>query len=248
MFAFIKNFFVVTMTLFGCNALECVSMNNQEFKLRPEIININSNEPSFYPYSVKISKCSGSCNNIKNPYAKLCVPDVSKNMNIKVFNLISRTNETRYIKWHETCKYKCRLDASVCNNKQRWSEDKCGYQCKELIDKGICDKGCIWNPSNCKCECDKSCDVEEFFIIKTVSPEKVEKCRENIDEKELHQNKMIYNWYLNDYEKIRSSCIVYIILFVIFSISSFFYLFALVLKRKYIETAIYWMQFHLTYK
>ena len=248
MFAFIKNFFVVTMTLFGCNALECVSMNNQEFKLRPEIININSNEPSFYPYSVKISKCSGSCNNIKNPYAKLCVPDVSKNMNIKVFNLISRTNETRYIKWHETCKYKCRLDASVCNNKQRWSEDKCGYQCKELIDKGICDKGCIWNPSNCECECDKSCDVEEFFIIKTVSPEKVEKCRENIDEKELHQNKMIYNWYLNDYEKIRSSCIVYIILFVIFSISSFFYLFALVLKRKYIETAIYWMQFHLTYK
>ena len=98
MFAFIKIFFVVTMTLFGCNALECVSMNNQEFKLRPEIININSNEPSFYPYSVKISKCSGSCNNIKNPYAKLCVPDVSKNMNIKVFNLISRTNETRYIK------------------------------------------------------------------------------------------------------------------------------------------------------
>ena len=46
-----------------------------------------SNEPSFYPYSVKISKCSGSCNNINDPYAKLCVPDVSKNMNIKVFNL-----------------------------------------------------------------------------------------------------------------------------------------------------------------
>ena len=73
-------------------------MNNQECKVRPEIINIESNEPSFYPYSVKISKCSGSCNNINNQYAKLCVPDVVRNMNGKVFNLMSITNETRYMK------------------------------------------------------------------------------------------------------------------------------------------------------
>ena len=91
-------------------------MNNQECKVRPETININSSEPLFYHYSVKIS--SGSCNNINDPYAELCVPDNVKNLNIKVFNLISRTNEIRYIKWHETCKCKCRLDASVCNNKQ----------------------------------------------------------------------------------------------------------------------------------
>ena len=51
-------------------------MNNQECKVRPEIVSINSNEPSFYPYSVKIRQCSGSCNNINDPYAKLCVPDV----------------------------------------------------------------------------------------------------------------------------------------------------------------------------
>ena len=77
------------------------------------------NEPLFYPFIIKTSKCSGSCNNINDPYAKLCVPDAVKNLNIKVFNLMSRTDETRHIKWHETCKCKCRLDASVCNNKQR---------------------------------------------------------------------------------------------------------------------------------
>ena len=55
----------------------------------------------------------------------MCVPDVVKNINVKVFNLMSRTNETRHKKWHETCKCKCRLDASVCNNKQRWNDDKC---------------------------------------------------------------------------------------------------------------------------
>ena len=71
------------------------SMNNQECKVRREIISINSNKPSFYPYSIKISNCSGSCNNINDPYAKL---QVSKSVNVKVFNLISRTNETRYIK------------------------------------------------------------------------------------------------------------------------------------------------------
>ena len=63
------------MSFFSCNALECVSMNNQECKVRPEILNININEPLVYPYSVKIDKCSGSCNNINDPYAKLCVPD-----------------------------------------------------------------------------------------------------------------------------------------------------------------------------
>ena len=101
------------------------------------MINVNSNEPVFYPFGIKTSKCSGSCNNINDPYPKICVPNVIKDLNVKVFNLMSRTNETRHIKWHETCKCKCRLDSSVCNNKQRWNNDKCQCECKELIDKGI---------------------------------------------------------------------------------------------------------------
>ena len=123
MFKFIKQIFISTITFFGSllsvNPLECISMKNQECKIGPEIVNANSNEPLFYPFNIKTSRCSGSCNNINDPYAKLCVPDVVKNLNIKVFNLMSRTYETRHIKEHETCKFKCRLDASVCNNKQR---------------------------------------------------------------------------------------------------------------------------------
>ena len=93
-------------------------MNNQECKIRSDIIHVNTNEPMFYPYSTKINKCKGSSNRINDPYAKLCIPDTIKNINVKVFNLMSRTNETRHIEWHKTCKCKCRLDASVCNNKQ----------------------------------------------------------------------------------------------------------------------------------
>ena len=58
----------------------------------------NTNEPMFYPHTIKINKCKGSCNTINDPYAKLCVPDTIKNINVKVFNLMSRTNETRHIK------------------------------------------------------------------------------------------------------------------------------------------------------
>ena len=93
-------------------------MANKKCKVRPEIINVNSNEPNE-----------------------------------------RRTNETRHIKWHETCKCECRLDASVCNNKQHCNDDKCQCKCKELIDNGVCDKGYPWNPSNCECECDNSCDL-----------------------------------------------------------------------------------------
>ena len=77
-------------------------MNNEACKARPEIININSKNPVFYLFSIKISKCSGSCNNINDPYPKICVPDVVKDLNFKVFNLMLSTNETRFIEWHET--------------------------------------------------------------------------------------------------------------------------------------------------
>ena len=102
MLTFMKQIFVSTLIFFGSlsnvNSLKCVSMKNHEYKVRTEIVNVNSNKPLFSPFSIKTSKCSGSCNNIKDPYAKLCVPNVVKNLNTKVFNLISRTNETRHMK------------------------------------------------------------------------------------------------------------------------------------------------------
>ena len=99
MFEFIKKVLVVTMSFFSSNAiplnavlLKCVSIHNLECIIRPQIININSNKPIFYPYIIKIKKCNGSCNNINDPYSKLCVPDVVENIYVKVFNPMSKTN------------------------------------------------------------------------------------------------------------------------------------------------------------
>ena len=170
------------------NSLECISMNNQECKARPKIIDVNNNEPVFYSYSIKVNKCSGSCSNINDPYAKLFVPDIIKNINVKVFNLMSRINETRQIIWHETCKCICRLTSAVFNSRQIWNKDKCRCEYKEdLVNKMVCNKGCIWNPSNCACECDKSCGIGQYLDYKncvcrnSVVDKLVEECTNVID-------------------------------------------------------------------
>ena len=80
----------------NATTLSCISMNNQACKARPQIVNVNSNNPIFYPFSIKTSKCSGSCNNINDPYARICVPDIIKKFK-RLFNLMSRTNETRHV-------------------------------------------------------------------------------------------------------------------------------------------------------
>ena len=100
MFGFVKKVFFVGLTILSSftsvNPLSCISMNNQKCKARPQVVNVNGDEPVFFPFSIKTSKCSGSCNNINHPYAKMCVPDVVRNLNVKVLNLMSRTNETRH--------------------------------------------------------------------------------------------------------------------------------------------------------
>ena len=124
----------------------------------------------------------------------MCVPDVVKNLNVKVFNLMSRTNEARHINWHEMCMCKYSVDASICNNKQRWNDDKCRCECKELFHKGVFDKGFIWNPSNCECECDKSCDINKYLNYENCKCRKklvnriVEECTETVEEVKIAEN------------------------------------------------------------
>ena len=89
----------------------------------------------FYPFSIKINKCSGNCNNVNDPYAKTCLPDVIKNLNVKVYNLMSLTNETRHVEWHKTCKCICRFDGIICNNKQLGMKINVDVNSKNLLIK-----------------------------------------------------------------------------------------------------------------
>ena len=57
-----------SFNVLSVNSLECISMKIQECKVREEVINVNSNNPVFYPFSAKVNKCSENCNNINDPY------------------------------------------------------------------------------------------------------------------------------------------------------------------------------------
>ena len=80
MFSFVKKV-VLGLTVLSSSitgALNWVSINNRECKVTPEIVDVSSNNPIFYPFSVKINRYSGNCNSINDPYAKICVSDVAK--------------------------------------------------------------------------------------------------------------------------------------------------------------------------
>ena len=187
-FSFVKKSFFLGLTAISniTGALNCVSINNQKCKVRSKIVDSSSNNPIFYPFSVKINSFNGNCNSINDPYARICVPDIVKKLNVKVFNLMSRSHETRSIKWHETCKCIFSINKIICNNKQRWNKDQCRCECKELIDKGF-----IFNPSNCKCECDELCNTSQYLDYldclckKKITDLIVEKCTEYDDQTKL---------------------------------------------------------------
>ena len=74
-----------------------MSLNNQQCQARPKLVNINSNEALFYLLIVGVDKCGENCNNFDDPYVRVCIPNEVNNIIIKVLNLISRVNETRFL-------------------------------------------------------------------------------------------------------------------------------------------------------
>ena len=88
-------------------------------------------------------------------------------MNVKVFSLMSKVNEARFLVQHQSSKCKCRLDESVCNSKQKWNHDECRCEYKELDDWSSYKDDYRWNLITCDFECNKACKIDKYFYIKT---------------------------------------------------------------------------------
>ena len=160
------NLTISLLSIIKTKALECVSVTNQKCMPRPKILDVNEGvgEALFYSYNVLVNKCSGSCDMLDNPMAKLCVPNIIKRINMKAYNFLMRLNETRNVLWHESCKCICKLNSSVCNNKQIWNSGTCRCDCNEDFTGTInCTKGYAWNPSACECQCDIWCKPGQFL-------------------------------------------------------------------------------------
>ena len=163
------NLLISLFVIIKTKALECVSVVNPKYMPRPKILDVNEGlgEALFYPYNVLVNKRSGSCDMIDNPMAKLCVPNIIKRINMKVYNFLMRLNETRNVLSRESCKCVCRLNSSVCNNKQIWNCDTCRCDCNEDSAGMInCTKGYTCNPSTCECQCDMWCKPGQYLDYK----------------------------------------------------------------------------------
>ena len=180
-FRFVKKVFFVGLTILSnftntnsLNAipLSCISMSNQECKTRPQVINVNGDELMFFQFSIEASKCSDSCKNINYPQGKICVPDVAKDLDVKVFNLISRNNETSYIEWHETYKCEYKVGENVCNNKQHWNKNNADVNVNNQLIKEYVIKDLFGILVTVSVNVIKLVTLVNTQIMKTVSAEK----------------------------------------------------------------------------
>ena len=223
----IINLLISLFSIIKTKALECVSVVNQKCMPRPKILDVNEGigEGLFYLYNVLVNKCSGSCDTLDNLMSKICVPNVIKGINMQVYNFLMRVNETRNVLWHESCKCVCKLNSSVCNNKQIWNSNT--YRCDYNEDfAGIisCAKGYTWNSSTCKCQCDMWCKPGQYLEHKNcVCKNKLigrllEECTRIINETMINNKNNITN--NNTYLILFT---VYLIGFIVFLIGFIYY-------------------------
>ena len=236
----------LTISLFSIlkvRALECVSVVNQKCMPRPKILDgvgEGVGEALFYPYNVLVNKCSGSCNTLDKPMAKMCVPNIIGGINMKVYNFLIRLNETRSVLWHESCKCVCKLNSSVCNNKQIWNSDTCRCNCNEDFAGIIsCDKGYTWNPSTCECLCDMWCKPAQYLDHKNcICKNKligrlISECTSIINETMMNNNNYDdYNAITYVFIGLFSLLLLVIICFCVFAYFKWF-------KSKYTNNTIY---------
>ena len=100
--------------------------------IRPNLIDLNPVEFNYYPFMISLDKCSGNCNSVDDLYTKTSVPSKTKDINVKVFNMITNKNETKKVVKHTSCYCKCKFNSTTCNSNQIRNNDTCQCDCKNF--------------------------------------------------------------------------------------------------------------------
>ena len=98
--------------------------------IRPTLIDLNPVEFNCYPFMVSLDKYSRSCNAADDLSTKICIPNKTKDVNVKAFNTITRTNEAKIMVKHISCDCKCKFNSTTCNLNQKWNNETCQFECK----------------------------------------------------------------------------------------------------------------------
>ena len=149
MFSLIKQVFIVLFRFsssLACDRTKCLSLNDEPQMVRPTPIDLNPIELKYYPFMISLDKCNGSCN-VLSP--KIYVPKETKDINMKIVNMIKNKNEAKAMTKHISCDCKCKFNSTMCNSNQKWNNETCQCGCKNYRK---CKKDYSWNPSACICE------------------------------------------------------------------------------------------------
>ena len=173
-----------------------------------------------FPYKIKVDRCIGNCNNITNPYSRVCIPDIIKNISVKVFDLISQQNEIRRLCFHESFKCDCLLNETVCNDKQKWNKDRCRYECLKIekCDNNYFLNVLIVNVNILIAMLNKK--IEMFYHTKIILNKKYESLIESQKSEKiygLHQKRLHYERQTISYVKFQLSCVSSISIFQFFN-------------------------------
>ena len=179
------------------NHTTCVSLSNQKCEIQPISYILINTEFYYYPFTVKLDKCVGSCNTLNDLSNKVCVPNKTEDLNLNVFNMITGINELKTLTKHISCECKCKFDGRSCNSDQWWNNDKCRCECKK---RHVCEKDYVWNPATCNCENGKylASIMDDSAIICDEIIESYEE-ETNFNEKKQPVKRKISIFYLHFY-------------------------------------------------
>ena len=143
------NLFIALLSLnesLARDRTKCLFLNYEPFMVRPTLVDMNPFELKYYPFMISLNKCTGSCN-VLSP--KICVPEKTKDIYNKTFNMIANKNEATAMTEHISCDCKCKFNSTICKANQKWINKTCQCECKNYRK---CKKSYSWNPSTCICE------------------------------------------------------------------------------------------------
>ena len=139
------------MSFSGILATKCVSLNNEPCLDRPTLFDLNSNEFHYYPFRVSLDRCNESCNTVDDLSSRICVSNKAEDVNLNVFNVITRINESKTLTKYISSDFKCKFDGRKSNLNQKWNNSKCQCECNKPIKHG-CKRDCVWKFSAFDCE------------------------------------------------------------------------------------------------
>ena len=109
---------------------------------RVTLLNLNPDEYNqglrYYQFMVNLDRFNGCFNTLNNPFKRICVPNKTEDVNLSIFNMITKINKSKTLTRHISCICKSKFDGRKCNSNQKWKNDKCQCECKNK--KNVCKK------------------------------------------------------------------------------------------------------------